>query len=203
VTYTPEEVEAVRAKLPELPDVKLTRFTDELGLKHYDADILVSEKAVADYFEAALAAGAPATDTANLMINMLFSLMGNNNVSNEDIFSIKITPEMFAATVSLFAEKKINKAGAETILEEMWANGGDAEALMAAKGLEQVSDTSAIQPIIEEVLANNPALIQRYADGEDKVFGALMGQSMKALKGKGDGQVVREILQKLLADVRS
>jgi aspartyl-tRNA(Asn)/glutamyl-tRNA(Gln) amidotransferase subunit B len=203
VVFTKEQVEEIRAGLPELPDAKLKRFVDDLKLSDYDADILVSERAVADYFEAALAAGAGAKTTSNFMINKLFGLMGNDNVGNEAIFDAPITPEMLAEVMKLYDEKKINKAGAEEILDAMWAGeGDDAAALMTAKGLEQVSDTGAIEPLIVEILDNNPDLIERYINGEDKVFGALMGQSMKALKGKGDGQIVREILQRLLAEKR-
>ncbi|MEO0563974.1 MAG: Asp-tRNA(Asn)/Glu-tRNA(Gln) amidotransferase GatCAB subunit B, partial [Chloroflexota bacterium] len=202
VTYTPEEVEAVRAKLPELPEVKLARFINELGLKAYDADILVSERTVADYFEAVLDAEAAPKTTAKFMINKLFSKMGADSVSNDEIFDTKVSPAMMADLVKLSDDGAINNEGVDTILAELWENGGDPAAIMAEKGLEQVSDTSAIQPIIDDVLAKNEALVQRYADGEDKVFGALMGQCMKALKGAGDPKVVRELLQAELAKVR-
>ncbi len=198
VTYTPQQIEAVRAKLPELPDVKQQRFIQELGLKRYDVGILVSERAVADYFEAVLAAGGSPTTTAKFMINKLFALMGNESVSTEDIATINIQPQMLAGLVTLADANKLNNEGIDIILAELWENGGDAESIMQDKGLEQVSDTSALQPVVDEVLSNNTALVQRYLDGEEKVLGALMGQCMKALKGKGDAQVVRGLLQAAL-----
>ena len=198
VTYTPQQIEAVRAKLPELPDVKQQRFIQELGLKRYDVGILVSERAVADYFEAVFAAGGSPTTTAKFMINKLFALMGNESVSTEDIATINIQPQMLAGLVTLADANKLNNEGIDIILAELWENGGDAESIMQDKGLEQVSDTSALQPVVDEVLSNNTALVQRYLDGEEKVLGALMGQCMKALKGKGDAQVVRGLLQAAL-----
>lgn len=202
VTYTPEEVDAVRAKLPELPDAKKARFMQDMGLSAYDADVLVGEKAVADYYEAVLETGADPKSVANWMMNNLFSLMGADSVSTEDIFEIQVTPQMFGELVKLYDNKTVNKGGADTVLKELWTNGGDPAQIVEAKGLAQVSDESALEPIINEVLDNNGKLVARYMDGEDKVFGALMGQSMKALKGKGDPQVVKDILTRILTEKR-
>ncbi len=202
VVYSAEDVDAVRAKLPELPDVRKARFMNGLGITAYEADILVGEKAAADYFEAAVAAGAEAKSVSNWMLNNLFAMMNADNVSTEDIATIQVQPEQLAALVKLYDEKVINKKGADTVLQELFTNGGDPAAIVEAKGLKQVSDVSSIEPIIAEVVGKNDALVQRYVEGEDKVFGALMGQSMKAMKGKGDPQVVKELLQKLLDEKR-
>jgi len=202
VVYTPEEVEIVRAKLPELPDAKKQRFMDEMGLSAYDADILVSEKSVADYYEQVLAEGADPKSAANWMLNNLFGLMNADSISNEDIFTLKITPAQFAALVKLYDGKTINKQAADEVLKTMFADGGEPEAVVKAKGLAQVSDESAIEPVIAGVLADNDDMVQGYLSGKDKLFGALMGKSMKAMKGKGDPQVVREILERLLETKR-
>ncbi|MEO1669077.1 MAG: Asp-tRNA(Asn)/Glu-tRNA(Gln) amidotransferase subunit GatB [Chloroflexota bacterium] len=202
VVYTKEQVDEVRAKLPELPHVKMQRFMDELGLSAYDADILVSEKAVANYYEQVLAQDIDAKIAANWMLNSLFGLMNEDSVSAEDIFEIKVTPQGLAAIVNLVEGNTINRKGGETVLKEMFENGGDAEAIVEAKGLKQVSDASAIEPLIDEVLGNNEKLVQRYVEGDERVFGALMGQCMKALKGKGNPQVVKEILTARLTALR-
>jgi aspartyl-tRNA(Asn)/glutamyl-tRNA(Gln) amidotransferase subunit B len=170
----------------------------QLGLSDYDADILVSEKAVADYYEQALDAGADAKSAANWMINNLFALMNAESLSNEDIFTLKITPTQFADLIKLYDNKVINKKAAGKVLDEMFANGGEPQAIVDEKGLAQVSDPSKIEPIIADVLANNDNLVQGYLGGKENLFGALMGQSMKAMKGKGDPQVVKDVLGKLL-----
>ncbi len=198
VVYTEDDVEAVRAKLPELPGEKRRRFIDELGLSAYDADILVGEKAVADYYEQVLAEGVDAKATANWMNNNLFALMNADNISSEDIFSINVTPKGLAALITLAEDNVVNNKGAKTVLEEMFANGGEPQAIVEEKGLAQISDTSEIEPIIADVLENNPDLVERYVGGADNLFGALMGQSMKAMRGKGDPQVVKSVLGDLL-----
>jgi len=202
VMYTQEEVEAVRAKLPELPAEKHQRFTQELGLSAYDAEILVGEKAVAEYYEQVLAEGADAKAAANWMNNSLFALMNAENIAAEDIATIKVTPKSLAALIALVEKNIINNKGGKTVLEEMFANGGEPKDIVDAKGLAQISDTSEIEPVIAGVLDDNPDLLQRYVDGADNLFGALMGASMKAMRGKGDPQVVKEVLGKLLKQKR-
>ncbi len=198
VVYTPEEVEAVRAKLPELPDAKKQRFMDELGLSAYDADILVGEQAISDYYEKVLAEGVAAKSAANWMITSLFAEMNKDNVSTEDIDTIKINPQQFGALVKLYDNNVVNKNAAEKVLKEMYTNGGDPATIVEEKGLAQVSDTSVIEPVIQEVIDSNGKMVTRYYDGEEKLFNALFGQCMKALKGKGDPQVVRQLLNDLL-----
>jgi aspartyl-tRNA(Asn)/glutamyl-tRNA(Gln) amidotransferase subunit B len=202
VVYTKEQVEEVRAKLPELPHVRMQRFMDELGLSAYDADILVSDKAVANYYEEVLEQRIDAKTAVNWMLNSLFGLMNDDSISNEDIFDIKVSPKALAEIINLVEGKEINKKGGETVLKELFANGGEPIAIVKAKGLKQVSDASAIEPIIDEAISKNDALVQRYIEGDERVFGAMMGQCMKALKGKGNPQVVKEILTERLTALR-
>lgn len=203
VTYTPEEIEAVKAKLPELPTEKQERFMSQLGLSAADASILVGEKAVAEFFDLAVTAGADPKMCAKWMINNLFSLMNNASVSTEDILNTQVTPQRFAELLKLVEKKQINQASGLKVLEIIWNNGGEPVEIVKVQGLAQVSDTSAIEPIVADVIANNEKLVARYLDGEEKVLGAMMGQCMKALKGKGDPQIVREILARLLDAKRS
>ena len=198
VVYTEKQVDAVRQKLPELPEAKTERFMDELGLSAYDAGVLVSEKAVADYYEAVIATGAEAKASANWMTTNLFSLMNNDSIASEDIATTKVAANQFGELVKLVDNKTINKGSAVKVLELMWASGGDPATIVEDQGLAQVSDMSAIEPIVADVLNNNADLVERFIEGDSRVFGAMMGQCMKALKGKGNPQVVKELLTEML-----
>jgi aspartyl-tRNA(Asn)/glutamyl-tRNA(Gln) amidotransferase subunit B len=198
VTYTPEQVEAVRAKLPELPNAKKARFMDSLGLSDYDASQLVTEKAVADYYEAMLADGADSKSAANWLTVSLFGLLNKEGVSREDIDTISISPAQLAALVKLVDGDKLNKGSAEKVLAIMLETGDDPEAIMEREGLAQVSDASAIADTIDKVLADNDGMVQGYLNGKDKLFGALMGKTMGAFGGKANPQIIREVLMEKL-----
>lgn len=196
-------VEEVRARLPELPDAKRVRFIESLGLSPYDAAQLVDEQAVAHYYEAALAADADARTAANYLTGGLFTLMNAHNVSREEIESIRIAPAQFAALCALVDAGTLNKGTAQKVLEMMWASGDDPAAIVEREGLAQVSDADLIGATIDSVLAANADMVQGYLAGKDKLFGALMGQSMRALGGKGDPQVVTELLRARLDAMKS
>lgn len=203
VVYTSEQVEAIRATLPELPDAKQQRFMSTLGLPAYDARILSSERNLAAYYEAVLANGADAKSVANWMMNSLFSLMGADSIAYEDIAQIKVSPAMLAGLVKLYDSNVINKGSAEKVLKAMWDNGGDPQALVDELGLAQVSDASQLKPMILAVLQENDSMVQEYLGGKDKLFGSLMGACMRALGGKGDPQAVRALLQETLDELRT
>jgi aspartyl-tRNA(Asn)/glutamyl-tRNA(Gln) amidotransferase subunit B len=193
-----EQVDDVRAKLPELPEVKQERFEKTLGLSHYDASQLVMEQAVAHYYEEALGAGAPPKAAANWMMGGLFSLMNREGVERENIDSLKVTPRQFAELVKLVDAGALNKGSATDVLADMWASGEDAATIVERKGLRQVSDEGPVLAAIETVLAGNEKMVQDYLGGKDKLFGALMGQVMKAGGGKFNPQVVTDALKKVL-----
>jgi aspartyl-tRNA(Asn)/glutamyl-tRNA(Gln) amidotransferase subunit B len=188
-------VDRVRATLPELPDAKRQRFMESFGLSAYDAQQLVAEQAIAHYYEATLTAGTNPKSAANWILGSLFSIMNNNEVSREDIEHTQIPAARFAELVKLVDSGAINKGTAATVLTEMWETGSDPAKIVQDKGLAQVSDTSVISETIAKVLAENDKMVQEYLSGKDKLFGALMGMCMKALKGQGNPQVVTEILK--------
>ncbi len=200
VEMTAEYVDSVRTNLPELPDAKQTRFMDELGLSEYDASVLVSEKAVADYYEAVISAGADPKSAANWMLGGVAALLNKHGVDRESLAEIPVKPGQLAALVKLASGDTLNKAGAEKALAIMWETGDDPATIVEREGLAQVSDTSAIEAAVQAVLDRNADMVERYKAGEQKLFGALMGQSMGALKGKGNPAIVKETLQKLLKD---
>ncbi len=190
-----EWIDEIRAKLPELPDAKRTRFVNDFGLSQYDAAVLTSDKAVADYYEGVLAGGADPKSAANWIITSLFGLMNKAGVERENIGTIKITSAQFAALTKLVADGTLNKGTATTVLGDMWETGADPQKIVEAKGLAQVSDTSAITSVIVGVLDANANMVEDYLGGKDKLFGALMGMCMKALKGQGNPQVVTDVLR--------
>jgi aspartyl-tRNA(Asn)/glutamyl-tRNA(Gln) amidotransferase subunit B len=193
-----EWIEQVRAKLVELPDAKRERFETALGLSHYDASVLVAEQAVAQYYEAMLAAGANPKTAANWLISSFFGLLNKDGIEREDIASARVSAEQLAALTKLVDNGTLNKGTATTVLEDMWATGADPEQIVNTKGLAQVSDESVIADAVVKVLQDHAAMVQEYLSGKDKLFSALMGACMKALKGKGDPKVVTEMLRKHL-----
>ncbi|MBK8024098.1 MAG: Asp-tRNA(Asn)/Glu-tRNA(Gln) amidotransferase subunit GatB [Chloroflexi bacterium] len=194
-------VEEVRVRMPELPEARRERFLNELGLSAYDAGVLTAERAVADYFEAMLAAGANSKSAANWIIGGLFALVNQEGIEPEQIGE-KVAAGALAALVKLVDGRTINKQTATDVLAEMWQTGDDPVQIVAAKGLAQVSDSGVIDAAVDSVLAANADSVRDYLGGKEKVFGALMGQVMRELKGKGDPAAVREALASRLAGMR-
>lgn len=190
-----ERVEEVRQSLPELPDAKHIRYQAEYGISHYDARRLVEDRAIATYFEAVISAGAPAKQAANWMLGALFRQMNEAGVGYDELERIDITPVMLAELIGLVQKGAINNNTANTVLTHMWNTGKTASALVKELGLEQVSDTGAITEAIKAVLDRNAAMVSDYLGGKDKLFGALMGQCMAALKGKGNPATVTDLLK--------
>lgn len=193
-------VEQVRAGLPELPDAKRERFV-ALGLTAYDASVLVAEQAVASYYEAVLAAGANAKSAANWIVGNLFSLTNRDGVEREAVGE-RVSAQNLAGLVKLVDTGAINKQTGVDVLGEMWETGNDPVSIVEAKGLAQISDTSAIEQAVADTLAANAEMVQSYLGGKDKLFGALMGKAMADLKGKGNPAVVKDVLTALLERMR-
>ena len=144
---------------------------------------------------ARLATGAEPKSSANWLLVSLFGLLNKEGVSREDIDSIKIKPEQLAALVKLVDDDTLNKGSAEKVLAQMYESGDDPNAIVEREGLAQVSDEAAIAARIDEVLAQNDKMVQRYIGGEDKLFGALMGKTMGAFGGKANPKVVQQVLR--------
>jgi aspartyl-tRNA(Asn)/glutamyl-tRNA(Gln) amidotransferase subunit B len=201
VEVSREWVEDVRAKLPELPDAKRERFARELGLTAYDARRITEEQAMAHYYEAVLAAGGSAKTTANLLIGNLFALCNRDALEREDIPS-KVSAAHLAGLVKLVDSGAINKNTAVSVITEMWDTGSTADTIVQEKGLAQVSDTGALEAAVDAALAANSDLAQRYAAGEDKLMGVIMGKVMAELKGRGNPQIVKQLLTDKLNALR-
>jgi aspartyl-tRNA(Asn)/glutamyl-tRNA(Gln) amidotransferase subunit B len=186
-------VEQLKEQLPELPDGKKARFTSEHGLSAYDADALVAEKALADYFEA-VAKGRDAKTAANWVIN---ELTGRLNKEGKDITATPVTAEQLGAMLDLVKEGTISGKIAKDLFEIIWSEGGDPRAIVEQRGMKQVTDMSAIEKVVDEIIANNP---DKVADlkTNPKALGWFVGQVLKASGGKANPQSVNELLKNKL-----
>jgi len=188
-------ISEVRASLPELPEAKRARFAAELGLSEYDAEVLAASRELAAYFEATVALfPQPKTVSNWVMGEMTRSL----NEDGKGIADSPVSPEQLAALLKLMEQGTISGKIAKTVFDEMYKTGKEPAAIVAEKGLVQVSDTGAIEAIIDEVLAKEAGQLAEYRSGKDKLFGFFVGQVMKASKGKANPALVNELLLKKL-----
>jgi aspartyl-tRNA(Asn)/glutamyl-tRNA(Gln) amidotransferase subunit B len=192
-------VEALRAQLPELPDAKYDRFLAEYGLSADDANVLVADRAVADYFEATLkqAAGKNPKSVCNWLTGELFRYLNESQLPLEQV---KISPARLAELIDLVDAGTINLNTGKRVLAEMFKSGASARAIVAAQGLAQISDTSAIEAIVTKVLAANSAEVEKYLGGKEAVLGFLVGQVMKESRGTANPAAVQEIMKRQLAE---
>ena len=193
---TEELVAEVRATLPELPDAKRARFMEEYGLPAYDAGVLTVARETADYYEAVVrAAGGEPKLAANWVMGELAAALNRDGL---DIGRSPLGPEDLGGLLRRLADGTVSGRGAKDVFEGMWAGEGDADAVIERRGLKQVSDTSALEAMVEEVIAANPTQVEQYRAGKDKLFGFFVGQVMKASRGKANPQVVNEIIKRKL-----
>ena len=190
---TAEEVAALKAELPELPDEKKARFMRDFGLSPYDAGVLVAERETAEYFEA-VAKGRDAKLAANWVINELF---GRLNKESKDIASSPVSAAQLGQVLDLIADSTISGKIAKDLFEILWSEGGDPRAIVKARGLTQVTDVAAIEKLVDDVVAKNPDKVAD-AKSNPKAIGWFVGQVMKASGGKASPQAVNELLKKKL-----
>ncbi len=190
-----EWVEALRATLPELPDAKIRRFGEEYGLSRKEAEVIVVEKDIADWYEAAVRAYGNAREVYNWLTGEIFRHL---NETNTPITEVKVTPEALADLLRLVDDGTINRNTAKVVLQDMFESGQAPRAIVEAKGLAQVSDEDALVAIVEKVIADNPDEVQRYREGKKGLFGWFVGQVMKATRGKANPATVRKLLSERL-----
>lgn len=191
----PEYVEAIKSSLPELPDQKKHRFMGEFGLGAYDAGVLIAERSRADYFETA-ARGRNAKLAANWLINELLALLNKDGMAITDS---PITAEKLGKLVDLISDDTISGKIAKDVFADMYAGGKDPADIVEEKGLKQVTDTGAIEKVIDDVLAENQDKVAEFRSGKDKLFGFFVGQVMKKSGGKLNPAALNDILKKKLA----
>jgi aspartyl-tRNA(Asn)/glutamyl-tRNA(Gln) amidotransferase subunit B len=190
-------VEDVKKTLPELPDAKRERFMSQYKLSAYDAGVLTATRAMADYYETVVRdSGVDAKTVANWIA---VELSGFLNRDNKDIAESPVTAAMMGGLLKRISDSTISGKIAKEVLEAMWAGEGDADAVIAKKGLKQITDTGAIESVIDEVIAKNPKQLEQYRAGKETLFGFFVGQVMKATGGKANPGQVNELLKKKLA----
>jgi len=195
LVVTEEQLAAWRAELPELPEARCTRFQEALGLPEYDALVLTAEKDVADYFEAAVAVFAEPKKISNWVMGEVLRELNDRGVP---LAQCKVRPRDLAQLVRLVEDGTISGSMAKTVFKELFETGGDPEEHVKARGLVQISDTSAIDALVDVVLAENPAEVERYKGGDRKLTGFFVGQVMKKSRGKANPGLVNALLAKKL-----
>lgn len=190
-----EQVEEVRASLPELPDRRRMRYQQEFGLPAYDAMVLTSTIELAEYFEACLAFYPDAKTVSNWIMGDLSRLLNANNM---EIDRCRISPKNMADMLGQIDKGVISGKIAKTVFEEMFDTGNDPKKIIKEKGLVQITDEGAIAAIAKEVVGKNPKVADDYRAGRDKALGFLVGQVMKATKGKANPELVNNILKEIL-----
>jgi aspartyl-tRNA(Asn)/glutamyl-tRNA(Gln) amidotransferase subunit B len=192
-------VEDVRGTMPELPDAKAARFREAYGLSTYDAGVLTASREMADYFEAVVQAsdGKDPKLAANWVTG---ELSGALNRDGLDIMDSPVTPEMLGGMLTRILDNTISGKIAKEVFEAMWNGEGDADRVIEDKGLKQVTDTSAIEAMVDEVIAANPGQVEQYRAGKEKLMGFFVGQVMKASRGKANPQQVNEVLRRKLSE---
>ncbi|MDR3427274.1 Asp-tRNA(Asn)/Glu-tRNA(Gln) amidotransferase subunit GatB [Silvimonas sp.] len=191
-----EWIERVRSELPELPEAMQARFSQQYGISAYDAGTLTASKDLAAFFEATVAAGADAKLAANWLMGDISATL---NREEKDISQSPVNPQALAALIKRVSDSTINNKTAKDVLKKMWETGDAADTIIERDGLKQETDTGALEAIVDEVIANNAKSVEEFKSGKEKALNALVGQCMKASKGKGNPGVLTELLKKKLA----
>lgn len=194
-TVSDEYIENIRKSLPELPDARKERYMKEFGLSSEDAVFMTNDKATADYFEAAVAAGADPKAAVNWLMGEFASQLSNDGI---EIDKAPVSAESLAALLKLISKGTISGKIAKKVFATMWKEGGNPDDIVKAQGLVQISDTAELSKLVDEVVGNNPKAVEDFKAGKKKAVGALVGQIMKATKGKANPRVINELLNKKL-----
>jgi aspartyl-tRNA(Asn)/glutamyl-tRNA(Gln) amidotransferase subunit B len=189
-------IESVRAELPELPAARRHRYVSAMALSPYDAHWLTQDPQVAGFFDAVAVASGDAKLAANWVMGELSAALNRAELT---ISASPVTPDQLAALIARVKDGTLSSKTAKTLFEALWAGEGEVDAIIAARGLEQVSDSGALAAIVAQVVADNPAQAADFRAGKDKLLGFFVGQVMQATQGKANPQQVNELLRDALA----
>ena len=190
-------LDQVRTELPELPDQKKQRYMDEFGLSAYDAGVLTSSRELADYFEVVVATTGDAKLSANWISGELAARLNKEEL---DISESRVDAEAYAGLIARIKDNTISGKIAKDVFDAMWNGEGSADEIIENKGLKQITDSGAIEAMVDEVIASNPEQFEQLKGGKDKLMGFFVGQVMKASKGKANPAQVNELMRKKLQD---
>ena len=188
-------LEEIRARQPEFRTEKMERYRSEYHIPDYDIEIITGSKSMADIFEATVALGAQPKKVSNWLMGETIRLLKERELDPEDI---RFSPEHLAKLIALAESKAVNSTVAKEVFELMFEQDMDPETYVEEKGLKMVSDTDALRRVVEEVIAANPKSVEDYRGGKDRAIGFLVGQTMKAMKGKADPVTVDRLLREML-----
>ena len=188
-------LDRIRERQPEFREEKMARYKEEFDIPEYDIDIITGSKRMADLFETTVALGAQPKKVSNWLMVETLRLLKENDMEPEDI---RFSPEHLAALIAMADKKEINSSVAKEVFEEIFKNDVDPAKYVEEKGLKTVNDEGALRKTVEEVIANNPQSVQDYKSGKEKAIGFLVGQTMKAMKGKADPGMINKMLKELL-----
>ncbi len=197
IIFTEEELEAIRASLPEMPEQRVKRYVEEYGIKKSDADLIVGDKRICDFFDVALSEYNNPKAIANYING---ELMRRINLGEADMDALKFSGREFAQLVELLQTDKLSQANTKAVLSEMLENGGTPKDIADANDLWIKEDNDALAKVVDEIIANNPKAVEQYKSGDQKVFGFFMGQANKALKGAASPKAIQEYIRKKLSE---
>ena len=195
----PESISEVERSMPELPEARRKRFVAEYALSEYDAGVLASTRALADFFEDTAKLSGQAKAATNWIMGDLLRFYKENNVDLKDLSNSPVKPNMLARMISLVEKSTISGKIAKTVMEEMYLSGKNPEAIIEEKGLIQISNMDEIEKIVSRVIEENPKPVEQYRQGKTSNFGFFVGQVMRATGGRANPQAVNAILKKRLA----
>ena len=194
-----EEIGKIKSLIPELPDELKNKFIETYKLSNYDASVLTAEKQTSDYFNETINSDSELKDHAKIVVNWitseLFSLLNKNN---QDLNNSPVSPENLGQLIKLISTNEISGKIAKDVLEDMFSSGKTARQIVDEKGLQQVTDQGEIAKVIDEVIAENPKMVEQYLAGKDKLLGFFVGQAMKLTKGKANPKMLNDILKQKL-----
>ncbi len=196
VEILPDDIDAIRTSLPELPDARRDRFLKDYGLSTYDAGVLTASREMADYFEAVVNASGEAKLVANWVTG---DLSGFLNKDNREVSDSPVSADMLAGMIQRIKDNTISGKIAKEVFEAMWNGEGSADDIIEKRGLKQITDTGAIETEIDRVIAENPQQVEQFRAGKEKLLGFFVGQVMKATQGKANPAQLNELLKKKLS----
>lgn len=195
IVVSEEMIDTIRKEQPEFREEKMARYKEEYDIPDYDIDIITNTKRMADLFEQTVALGAQPKKVSNWLMGETLRLLKERSMDPEDI---RFTPDELSSLIAMVDKKEINTSVAKEVFEAMFDGGVDPAKYVEEKGLKTVHDEGALRKTIEEVVANNPQAVDDYHNGKEKAIGALVGQTMKAMKGKADPSLINQILREIL-----
>lgn len=195
IEISDEQIEEIKSTMPELPEEKRERYLNELGLPEYDTGIITGDIALVKFFESTLEKCDSPKDVANWIMGEVMKLLNDSATLTENN---PLKPEALAAVINMVKSNKINRGTGKKVLEKVFTDGVDPEKYVEENNLAQVTDLSALRPIIEQVIAENEKSVSEYKAGKTQAVGYIMGQAMRALKGKAPAQEVQKIIKEIL-----